>query len=299
MFAIWLFALWLAAQTPRLDTVEQALARNQYRNAIQLLAELPASNARWHYLASKAWDGAGDPAKAVAEAEEALRLQPGNPAHHVQLAQIFLGRHTPKAALEILTEAESLFPDHFVIRLGKGLALKELQLYRDAERELLWCLSKQPSSPLPFDALATVYIQQGRFADARELAGTFLNHNPADYRGHYFLAAGREGETMPAEETLLLLRRSIDRNASFAAAYALLGKVLLRQEKTPEAVVALKRATQLRPDLVQAHLHLARALRSTGDETAAALEFETVRKLKAKEQEPFPTLLYHRGNSKR
>ena len=141
-----------------------------------------------------------------------------------------------------------------------------------------------------------MYIQQSRFADAHKLATEFLKQNASDYRGYYFLAAAREGELLPPEETRALLTKSIGRNPSFAAAHALMGKVLLREEKTAEAATYLKKAVALRPDLVQAHLHLARALRLLGDEAAAAREFETVRLLKAKEQEPVPSLLYHRGS---
>lgn len=295
MLSAWLLLLSFAPDTTSLASVELAIARGEYRAALQQLSGIAAQDARWHLLASKAYDGVNNPARAVAEAEEALKMEPGNSAHHIQLAQIFLSRNTPKAALEILSEAETMFPDVFVIRLGKGLALKELQLYPEAERELQWCLVRQPSSALAFDALATVYLQENRFGDTAKLATEFLKQNATDYRGYYFLAAAREGERLPAEETSALLKRSMERNPSFAAAHALMGRMLLREGKTREAATYLKRAIELRPDLVQAHLHLARAHRALGDEAAAAREFEIVRQLKAKEQEPIPSLLYHRG----
>ncbi|MEJ7606977.1 MAG: tetratricopeptide repeat protein, partial [Bryobacteraceae bacterium] len=180
------------------QTVEAALASRDYRRALTLLEAAPDKDARWHALASRVHDGLNDPARAVADAEAALKLEPGNPAHHLQLAQIFLSRNTPGAALEILSEADALFPNSFVIRLGKGLALKELLRYQEAERELAWCLSQQPASAIAFDALATMYIQQSRFADARQVAVRFLEKNTTDYRGFYFLAAGRDGELLPA-----------------------------------------------------------------------------------------------------
>jgi tetratricopeptide (TPR) repeat protein len=275
--------------------VEAMLARGHYRQALDRLSEASAKTARWHLLASKAYDGLEDPAKAVEEAEEALRIEPNQPAHHVQLAQIFLSRNTPKAALEIFTDAAALFPDLFVVRLGRGLAAKQLQLYDEAERELRWCLAQQPASALAFDALATILIQLARFGDARTLATEFLQHNPSDYRGHYFFAAAAEGEDAPAGHILAALNESTARNSNFAAAHALAGKVLLRQGKARESVLALERATALRPDLVSAHLHLARAYRLTGNDAAAAREFEIVRELNAKGQQPVPSLLYRRG----
>jgi len=275
--------------------VELAIGRGEYRAALEQLSAVTEKDARWHLLASKAYDGLDDPAKAVAEAEKALKLEPGNPAHHIQLAQVFLSRNTPQAALEILNEADALFADVLLIKLGKSLALKELQLYQEAEKELQWCLQRQPSSRLAFDALATVYIHQNRFADARKLATEFLKHDASDYRGYYFLAAGREGELLAPEETMALLRQSMERHPSFAFSHALMGKVLLRLNKVREAAASLIRAVELRPDLTQAHLHLARAHRLLGDEAAAAREFDIVRQLKAKEQQPLPSLRYRRG----
>lgn len=289
------FLSFLLPADVRFEAVEQSLTFHRYRAALDQLSAVESRDSKWHLLASRAYDGLNDPMKAVQEAEAALALDPRNPACHLQLAQIFLSRNTPQAALEILTEAEVQFPDVFVIQLGKGLAQKELQQYGEAEKSLQWCLRRQPDSALAFDGLATVYLHQMRFAGLRDLAAEFLTHNSGDYRGYYFLAAGREGDLMAGDETRALIRKALDRNASFAAAHALAGKVLLREGKFGDAVAPLKRAIELRPDLVQAHLNLARALRATGDESGSAQEFSVVRRLKAKEQEPVPSLVYHRG----
>lgn len=271
-------ALWfLLATEGKFDKVEQSLGGGRYRAALEQLSSIEPRDARWHGLASRAYDGLNDPANAVQEAEQALRLDPRQPAYHLQLAQIFLARNTPQAALDILTEASALFPDVFVIRLGKGLAEKELQRYDQAEQSFQWCLARQPASALAFDALATVYLHQVRFAELHALASEFLHHNAADYRGYYFLAAGRDGDLMPAEETRALLQKALDRNPSFAAAYALQGKMLLREGNARAAVRPLQRAVALRPDLVQAHLNLARALRAAGDQSGAVKEFSTLR----------------------
>lgn len=299
MLSVWVLMLFFLPPDTQFNRVEQALAHSDYQGALEYLAASDERNASWHLLASKAYDGLNDPAKAIGEAEEALKLDPKNPVLHVQLAQIFLSRNTPQAALEILAEAESFIPGVFLIHLGKGLALKELQRYDAAEQEFQWCLSRQPTSAVAFDALATVYVQQARFEDARKLAGNFIKQNSADYRGYYFLAAGRDGDSLPQDETRALLKHSLELNPSFAASHALMGKVLLREDKPREAADSLRKAIQFRPDLVQAHLHLARALRLLGDEAGATQEFETVRKLKEKEKEPTSSLRYHRGTQTR
>src|SRR5215218_9974782 len=98
----WAAAIFLFfAPASALKDVEALLARGEYRQALQQLSNSAERSAPWHLLASKAYDGLNDPEKAVAEAEEALRLDPDQPANHVQLAQIFLARNTPKAAFDI------------------------------------------------------------------------------------------------------------------------------------------------------------------------------------------------------
>src|SRR4051794_31403644 len=136
MLAVCALLLWLNPAT--LSSVEQTLGRGDYARALDQLNSVENRDARWHLLASRAWDGLNDPGKAVEEAEAALNLDPGDPAYQVQLAEIFLSRNTPQAALDILSDAQTLFPESFVVRLGKGLAEKELQRYDDAEKSLQW-----------------------------------------------------------------------------------------------------------------------------------------------------------------
>lgn len=286
MFLVLLFALvdWTA--------VEQLVAQGRYADAQKQLAQLPGGTPRWHLLASKVADGLGDPAAAVQQAEQALALDPRSEAAHVQLGTIFLSRHTPEAALEVFTEARQLLPQSLILRLGRGLALQELQRWDDAEADLSACLPH----PLAYDALATILLQRGRFPELVQLAERFRQSAPNDHRPWYFLAAAKEAQDLPGVD--VDLRQSLTRNARFAASHALLGKWLLKQGRAAEAVPALEQATQLRPDLVQAHLHLAQALQKLNRREEAARAFETVRQLKEKEKAPRQKLLFHRGAPK-
>jgi len=244
---------------------------------------------QWHVLASKAYGAMNVPARAVAEAEAALRLNPRSEAAHVQLGYIFLSRNTPLAAVEIFSEAASMFPQSVVARLGKGLALKELQRYDEAEKVLAACWPH----PLAFDALATVLLQRSKFSEAKELAARFIREQPDDYRGYYFLAASKDGLQEPdAREAV---RQSLARKADFAASHALLGKMLLRAGELDGAVGSFEEAIRHRPDLIQAHLQLAQTYRKLGRAAEAKREFAIVRDLTQKEAQPKPSLRYHRG----
>jgi tetratricopeptide (TPR) repeat protein len=279
--ALLAFADWSA--------VEKMLVTGQYRAALAQLEQAKERPASWHVLASKAYDGLNDPAQAVKEAEAALALEPGSEPAHVQLGGIFLSHNTPAAALDIFTEAQELFPRSLVLRLGKGLALKELQRYDEAERDLAGCWP----NAVAFDALATVYLHRLKFGEAKDLAARFIAANPDDCRGYYFLAAAKDGlQENGARE---LAGESLRRKPDFAASHALLGKLLLREGELEAAVRSFEQAIRYRPDLTQAHLQLAQAYKKLGRDADAAREFAVVRELKDKEAQPVPALRYHRG----
>ncbi|MBM3726928.1 MAG: tetratricopeptide repeat protein [Acidobacteria bacterium] len=287
-----------AAQDAAFEPVQNLLNSGRYQDALDHLEKLSSnekSAARWHILASKAHDGRNDPVRAVEEAEAALSLEPATEAHHHQLAQIFLTRNTPQAALEIYSDAARLFPASWMIRLGRGLALKELQRWEEAEAALRSCLDEQPRSALAFDALATVYLHRNGFEPVRAAAEKFIKTNTADYRGYYFLAAARDGLGEPSAATRQLIQQALARRPDFAAAHALLGKVLLKEEQFELAAAAFEQAIRHRPDLVQAHLQRATALRRLHRDQEAAVHLDTVKRLKDQEQQGRAVLLYRRG----
>jgi tetratricopeptide (TPR) repeat protein len=295
---MWLFLAALLAMPPAdsLAAIEKLIAAGQYREALQSLNRQPAASVRWHLLASKSYDGLQDAGRAVEHAEKALAIDPRAEPAHLQLGQIFLSHNTPAAALEIFSEALQLLPGSLYLRLGKGLALKDLSRYEEAEAEFQTCLKMKPDFSLAFDSLATVYLHSKRFEDGIRLADDYRKKFPADYRGPYFAAAAREGLKDSDREVEKLLRESIRLNANFAASHALLGKLLLQRADTAAAIGALENAVRLRPDYTPAVLHLAQAYRKAGRDADATKAFEMVRVLKEKEQQPAPSLRYHRGD---
>ena len=271
------------------DAIERQITAGRPREALVQLELDTERSTRWHVLASKAYDALNDPARAVAEAEAALKLDPHSEPAHVQLGYIFLSRNTPLAAVEIFTEAERLFPQSIIVRLGKGLALKELQRYDEAEKTLAACWPH----PIAFDAHATVLVQRGKFEEAKDLAKRFIEIAREDYRGYYFLAAAKDG--LQEKDARDAVFQSLERKADFAASHALLGKIQLRDGELEAAAASFEKAIKSRPGLVQAHLQLAQTYRRLGRANEAQREFAIVRDLNEKEAQPKPSLQYHRG----
>ena len=286
--------LFLATPEDSLLTTEKLIAEGEFGKALDLLGAQPTSFGQ-HLLASKAYDGLNNPAEAVRQAEAALALVPRSEAAHLQLGQIFLSHNTAEAALDVFSEALTLLPDSLMLRLGKGLALKDLARYPEAETELLACLTRQPELAIAFDALGTVYLHSKRFEELARAAGEFRMRRPGDYRGAYFSAVALDGLKRAPIDIETLLSESLRINPRFAAAHALLGKTRLQAGDARGAIPPLEMALRLRPNYGPAALHLAQAYQKVGRERDAERAFQKVRELKEQERTPAPSLLYHRG----
>lgn len=295
--AVLAFATVLAASAAP-DSIETRVNSGDYSGALADLNSVPAQNrdARWHLLASKVEDGLNDPAKAVAEAQQAVDLDPGSEAARLQLAQIFLSRNTPEAAYEILRQAMPLFPNSALIRLGAGLALNQMRRYADAIPVLKNCLKLRPDLGPAFDALASAYLNSAAYETLLSEASAYSRAHPEDFRGFYYEASARVELALGPAASESLLRRSIQLNPNFAAAHALLGRVLVERNHAQAAVPELEEAIRLRPGYTPAHLYLANAWRKLGKIDLARQESQTVAHLNEEESRSVPHLLYHRGN---
>ena len=280
------------------DSIESRISAGEYSGALAALTSVPRQNrdARWHLLASKAQDGLNKPAMAVAEAQQAIDLDPASEPARLQLAQIFLSRNTPEAAYEILSEAMPLFPNSALIRLGAGLALNQMRRYADAVPVLKECLKMHPDLGPAFDALASAYLNSAAYETLLKESAEYSRAHPEDFRGFYYQAAARMELALEPASAEALLQRSIQLNPNFAAAHALLGRVLVERNQAEAAVPELQEAIHLRPGYTPAHLYLARAWRKLGKTDLAREESETVARLNQEESQPVPHLLYHRGS---
>jgi tetratricopeptide (TPR) repeat protein len=248
-----------------------------------------------HLLASQTYDALKDPAKAVSEAQAEIRRNPKSLVGYLQLGQIFLEYNTPQPAVEIYSKGVQLAPDSLLAHLGEGLALKGIQRFADAEKELRLCFDRDPGMTVAFDALASLYLESNDYAKLASVAQQYLGTHSSDYRGYYYLAASKEHEKDDRQTAEGLLRKAIGFNPDFAASFALLGKLLLEDGRTEEAARELEHATQLRPDYTPAHLYLGNAYRKLGRERDASQEYQTVRELNEKQRNQ-PGLRYHRGD---
>jgi len=195
---------------------------------------------------------------------------------------------------------------HLNTRLQEALNLEQQGQFAVAEQRYRDCMAATPGDPRTWNLLGKLLHRQGRLKEAmpalrqaatlsRQPAHRFdlgcllvdlgdhagacdcfrdmLKQQPRHLAARYHLAhtlylAGKLKESEAA------FRRAIkDHPEQAADIYSALGVVLHSQERTGEALDAMRQAVKLRPDYLDGHVNLAEALRQQGHITEAVSQY--------------------------
>jgi protein O-GlcNAc transferase len=264
----------------------------------------------------------GDADGALALYRRALALGPDNPTLREDFGVAYLQQSDLDRAMEQFRAGLALEPDSAHLHYDLGLALKLKDNLAAAVPEFERAEQLDPSLPDPPYTLGVIYMQQGQFpeaikelklaaqlqpsnGDAWALLGSVLKDSddsagavdaltravalePDQPSLHIQLAAldseaGKRAEAASERKIAADLSRAA--NNRQRAGFALKsGKVLLDQNKLPEAILQLNTAVQADPALAEPHLLLAEAYTRQGKLDDAASE----RKLAATLSQPKP-----------
>ena len=117
-----------------------------------------------------------------------------------------------------------------------------------------------------------------------DVRGTRILGDDAFAQFHYAMNLWK-GRSSPPDEAGMqrveaLLRQAVTLDRNLAKGFLELGILLSDQKRYMEAITELQRATQLEPDLAQAHYRLAQAYQRTGQKELADQELEIFERLK-------------------
>ena len=132
-----------------------------------LVAERPADASARHAL-GLAYLGAGRLAEAVAQLNDALRLDPGHVEAHNNLGHALQLQERPSEALVQFREAARLAPGNDVVRLNVANALQDVGEVAEAIAEYQATLALNPASADAHNGLGTALAALGQFADAEQ-----------------------------------------------------------------------------------------------------------------------------------
>jgi tetratricopeptide (TPR) repeat protein len=174
-----------------------------------------------------------------------------------------------EAAARLALEAK---PDHTDARLTLGIALSSLKRWPEAEAELRIAVAADPARADTRIRLATVLAYLGRAEEAVALVDEALDLDALTISD--LVATDPVLARAAPEEAVRLAERGVELFPRHIHAHERLATALLKAERKPEALAALRRAATLSHPPVDILLPLARLLVEAGEREEAARVLE-------------------------
>ena len=257
-----------------------ATGRSRPERAIQLIGkvlEIFPNAAEAHFNLGNAYVAAGKRPDAIASYRRAIASKPD-----YALAYSSLGREQSKerdfvGALASCRRGIQLDPTLADSHLNLGIALWNLGRLAEAEAAFRETLRLNPGHVYALGYLAQVLIEYSRFEDARRCQEQILALQPTDALAHRALAMSefRTGDTAASLERF---RHAVGLDPDYAEGWTSLGWALRALGRFDEAVICLRRALAINPDLAEAR----RMLAATGQQSADKVEMDRLRDLLSK-----------------
>lgn len=230
-------------------------------------------NAELHNLLGKAFEGDGDPDRAIIEYKAAIQIRRYDEAYYFDLAQLQLKQQAFAAAVETLDAGRENFDKSAQLELAAGVAYYGLRRFPEAIDAFLRTIRLDPTVSQPYVFLGRMSDQaEGKLPEIEEAFARFAKTDPDNYLSS-FLYGNSIAVENPVEATALL-RKSIARNPQFWESHFELGLLLEREGKLAEAGAEIKRSIELNPKDPAPHYRLARIYDRLGKTTEARAERE-------------------------
>lgn len=240
-------------------------------------------------LLSRAHLGAGRIKDAYDALRTAVRLEPANEAHYIDLAMIAIDHENYDLGLEIVAVGLQYRPGSAKLHLQRGVLFAMKGQVERAEEDFDRARQAAPRDPVPDVALAMAWMQTGRLAQAIELLRGRAAAGQSAPVVFYMLglALVRSGIDPAGEagaEAVDALRTAVALSPGLAPAHAELGKLLLKRGDLETAVPQLEKAVALDPESSAPAYLLAQAYRRIGRMDAARALLARVSELNARER---------------
>jgi tetratricopeptide (TPR) repeat protein len=267
----------------------------------------------------------GQPDKAVAQLQEALRLDPQRTDAAAALVNLWrdqareaLTSNDAERALSNLLQARKLQADNADVEFELGMVALRMSLLPDAVSAFQQTLKLRPDDAMAIYALGRAYMQLAKFEDARQQFARYVQLRPDDASGHYglgmSLAALEQSQAARAEfeksialapvqtESYFRLglvqlesndidsaaknfQRVLDRDPKHAGALAASGEVEFRRKHYSAAVDLLQRAIASDDRLREAHYYLGLTYARLGKKQESEQELAIATRLEHEETE--------------
>jgi len=274
---LFLLTVLAAAVLPAVQTPEQLAESGHCREAVPLLKAGLAKAANPEARKRLATDGVRcgmklDDVDTALEFLRDLNMHFPNDPEVLYLSAHVFSDLSLRASQKLMLDAPSSYQVHEL----NAEALETQEKWKEAAEEYREVLKRNPQLPGIHYRIGRLLLSNPEAAsrkdDARREFEEELKIDPANAGAEYVLGelARQEGQDQAAIEHFT---RATKLDAGFGDAFLGLGRVLLADDRTAEAIRALETAAKLDPASPMAHFELGTAYTRTGRKEDAAREF--------------------------
>jgi len=248
--------------------------------------------AELYNLLSQAYEGSGQTVEAYNALRTATQLDPQDENNYLDLAVLCVDHANYDLGLEIVNIGIKHLPRSGRLRVQRGTLLAMKGQSAQALEDFETAGKLAPDKSLSQVARGIVLLELGENSKAVEILRQQVAARPNDYLVHYILgeAINRNGPALgsPEEaEAVQALVKSVQLRPEFAPSRAILGKTLLRRGEVDRAIVELEKALELDSGEASALYQLALAYRKKGNSERAKELFAKVDRAKSEERDKF------------
>jgi tetratricopeptide (TPR) repeat protein len=266
----------------------------RYADAVRAGENLIAKGnrkAELYNLLAQAYEGAGKIVEAYGALRTATSIDPADPANYLDLIALCLTHQNYDLALEIADISISRLPKSGSLHMQRGIVLAMKEDFGGAKTEFETAVHLDPKRSISHVSLALILLQMDQPAEAVTVLRRRTGVSP-DYLSLWFLgeALNRAGlaEGSPEEkEAVDVLSRSVQMKSDVPQSRVLLAKLLARRGALDLAEKHLTRALELDAGNVNATYQLAQICQKKGETARARDLFAKVSKAKAEDREQF------------
>ncbi|MBM3785481.1 MAG: tetratricopeptide repeat protein [Acidobacteria bacterium] len=187
-----------------------------------------------------ALQGAGDPAQAVLQLQQAIRSEPGRETLYTDLGNVLLSTQNFKEAALVLENAKSRFPESAQVRLSLGVAYYGQRRFPDAVGAFLEAAHRDTAAEQPVAFLGRILEHAGpREEEVKSVFAKYAETHPANFLGHFLYGK--------AARDAAALRKSISLQPRFPESHFELGSLLEQNSDWKGAAAAFERSARLAP----------------------------------------------------
>jgi len=255
------------------------------RRMVQSLLRVK-DTAELHNLLAEVEEKDGNFVPAATEFQAAAHADPTESNLFDWASELLLHR-TLDPAVDVFTQATTLYPKSARLAIGLGMAYYARGNYDDAVKSLLRGADLNPADPDCYLFLSKAYNSSpGQAEDVIARFRRFAELQPGNAKAHYYYAMslwkGKRAEDagLDLNQIETLLKKSLALDPKSAEAHLQLGNLYSDQTKFTQAIPEYETARKLDPDLADVRYRLGQAYVRTGKKDLAQEEFAVYQKLR-------------------